>query len=577
MNLQFIDFDIYSKQIGLFYKNKEKMSTPFGKLLSVIYFITSLSLFVTYIIDIIKRKKLNVHDSSTYPSKAPSIDLNKNIFYFAFGVESPIERTRFIDNTIYYPRAHFFYKVKEGSNLKTIKKEELKVERCEEAKFGKEYQNLLVSGELNNSYCLNDINFTLTGGLKYDKISYILIGIYPCVNKTENQNHCKPQEIIDEYLSGSYFSFLAKDVGLNPSNYLNPIVPTFQDFFTTIDKSFFRDYILYFGITEIQTDEGIFYEKITSKRVLQIRKEAKAFYFRDESKYYNGESMCDIQFRLGDDIRIQKRSYNKISAVFATIGGYMQLISTIFTIITFLTNRLEYEIKLANSLFNFYPKDKKISIKSKFTNLLESIEDVNNIKYNSSYNKADILHNFDKSIKLYNQNKNDNNSLKDKDNIIKNSNKKIYIISPKKLEINKNIEIKKNKNSNLNNKDSCIEESKFSNNKSKASFLINNLDDYSSSNIDNRFNIIKKSKYKIENGKIEKNIQIPDNYIAEKININICIYSCFSKCIKDKTKIKLFNDGISFYRQKLDIIHLFNIILLIETLSSKENININNK
>ena len=148
-----------------------------------------------------------------------------------------------------------------------------------------------MSGELNNSFCLEDINFNLTGGSKYDKFSYILIGIYPCVNSSNNNYHCKPQKIIDEHLSGAYFSFIAKDIGLNPSNYSNPIIPTFQDFFTTIDKSFFRDYVLYFGITEIQTDEGLFYEKITSKEVLQIRKEAKAFYFRDESSYYNGETM----------------------------------------------------------------------------------------------------------------------------------------------------------------------------------------------------------------------------------------------------------------------------------------------
>jgi len=100
---------------------------------------------------------------------------------------------------------------------------------------------------LNNSYCVEDINLTLKGEFKYDRISYIRIGIYPCINTTENNNHCKSQEIIDANLSGAYFSLLAKDIGLDPSNYSNPIIPTFQDLYTTIDKSFFRDFILYFG------------------------------------------------------------------------------------------------------------------------------------------------------------------------------------------------------------------------------------------------------------------------------------------------------------------------------------------
>ena len=41
----------------------------------------------------------------------------------------------------------------------------------------------------------------------------------------------------------------------------------------------------------------------------------------------------------------------------------MQLISAVFTIITFFSNKLEYEIKLANSLFNFYPQKRKITIR----------------------------------------------------------------------------------------------------------------------------------------------------------------------------------------------------------------------
>ena len=518
MKFKFLDFDIYSKRIGLFYQSKEKLGTTFGIILTIIYVVISLGLFITYITDIIKRKTINVHDSSIYPRKAPSIELDKKIFYFAFGVESPNDRTRFIDKTIYYPRAHFFDKVKDGENLKTIYEEELEVERCDETKFGKDYQILLVSGELNNSYCLKDINFTLTGGLKYERISYIIIGIYPCINTTENNNHCKPQEIIDEHLSGAYFSFLAKDIGLNPSNYSNPIVPTFQDFFTTIDKSFFRDYILYFGITEIQTDEGLFYKKMRTQKVLQIRKEAKAFYFRDDSHYYNGDTMCAIQFRLGDDIRIHKRSYNKISEVFATTGGYMQLISTIFTIVTFLTNKLESEIKLSNSLFNLYPKKGKICVKSEFSNLIESINNDNNIKYNSHFNN-------NKNIsKNQENNKNNQNSKKD---IVEFSN----INGPTILKINNSVEKNINNKSNL-KINSIIEDNKNNNNKSKISLLPYKIDVYSP-NMNNQFNILRKTENKQDNYNFEKNIQITDNFISKNININMCIY-CFFLIVKKK-------------------------------------------
>ena len=57
-------------------------------------------------------------------------------------------------------------------------------------------------------------------------MAYIRLKIFPCVNTSENNNHCKSQEEIDYYLTSSYFSILIKDFGLNSSIYENPIIPT---------------------------------------------------------------------------------------------------------------------------------------------------------------------------------------------------------------------------------------------------------------------------------------------------------------------------------------------------------------
>ena len=589
MNVNYIDFDMYSKRIGLFYQKKEKIGTLFGLILTIIYISVSILLFIIYTSDVVNHRTIRVHDSTIYPREAPSIDLDKNLFYFAFGVEAPTGTTRFIDPTIYYPKVYFFDKIKDGGNLKTIYEEELKVERCDDTKFGEDYKSLLVSGELNNSYCVEDINLTLKGGFKYDRISYIRIGIYPCINTTENNNHCKSQEIIDANLSGAYFSLLAKDIGLDPSNYSNPIIPTFQDLYTTIDKAFFRDFILYFGITEVQTDEGLFYEEINSQKLIQFRKESKTFYFRDEENYYNGKTMCAIQFRLGDDIRVQKRSYNKMTEVFATTGGYMQLISTVFTIISILTNKLIYEVKLSNSLFNFYPSKRKISVKTEFTKLIDNL---NKTKFNSFFynkiNKTEIGRKFNNSI-LNSSDKNSNsliiqeyniNRLKNKNdqrnsnNIIKTPSKILKINNNSIIEPNNDnnnySKIEEDKNKNNNNSKNEDNKNDKNNNRSKISLLPYGIDIYSSNNNSKLHHLNKNKNDELRHSDyiIEKNNKIND-YDAKNVKISMLYYYCFSNCRKDKEDIKLFNIGISFYRKKMDIIHLFNIILLIEKFATK--------
>ena len=120
----------------------------------------------------------------------------------------------------------------------------------------------------------------------------------------------------------------------------------------------YRDFIIYYGITEVQSDKGLFYKYIETQRYLQFRREVQSFYFRDESKYYGGEAVCSISFRLDDLIYIQKRTYSKMHDAFSIIGGYMHLTSTIFTILSFLTNSLIPELKILNEIFNFNLEEK---------------------------------------------------------------------------------------------------------------------------------------------------------------------------------------------------------------------------
>ena len=390
IRIHYLDFDIYSKSIGFFYHDKERVGSVFGFVLTLIYIIISLCLFIYYTLSTIKKSDIKVHDSLISQKDAPKIDINNNFFYFAFGVENYLTGyTRFIDETIYYPEVFYINKIKEGTSFKTIEERPLIIERCIVEKFGKDYQDLLVNGELNNSYCIKDLNLTLAGDFKYNRLSYIKINIYPCINSTKNNFHCKSKEIIDSFLSGTFISILVKDIGLEPSNYINPIIPQFQDIYVSIDKSYFRDFVLFFGITEIQTDGGLFFEKLHKKRYINFMKSTQGLYYQDELKYYNGNSICEVQFRMSDEIRIQKRTYRKMSEVFAITGGYMQLISTIFSIITFLTNKIDQEVQLVNSLFNFYPKLRKLSLKHQLKRIVNNTFD----NGNNSFQKMKI-HNF---------------------------------------------------------------------------------------------------------------------------------------------------------------------------------------
>ena len=563
MNHNFIgfdDLDMYSQKIGLFYKNKDKISSNFGIFLTIIYIIVSLGLFIYYIIQTIKRTNINVHDSTMYLKESSKFTLDSNLFYFAFGVENPETSIRFIDETIYYPKVTFIEKIKQGSSLTTIEERELEIERCKQEKFGEKYQSLIVEGELNNSYCINNINLTLSRGSKLDRISYIKIGIYSCVNNTENNNHCKSREVIDQHISSSFFSLLIKDIALDPSNYSDPIIPILKDIHTTLDKSFFRDLILYFGITEVQTDEGLLIERIHKEDYISFIKSEQNIYYRNTDHYYNRDIMGEIQFKIGDDIRVQKRSFMKMTDVFAIIGGYMQLFSTIFKIISLLSNKLNYDVKIINGLFNIYPEKKKITLKYKIQSKLNEFQEQK--KYFAFHRNRRCS-----NISV----KNNSEFTAFKRNNINKININDYLIESNNLDINNNDNtnsksIKLNKTLKNSNDAKSKESFNFNENKSKIDLL-----NISSNN--NSINII--NKLQKQNKKNTTISDINEENKNKRIKINI-FYYCFPKCKNYGEDIRSFILCLSFYKNEMDITHLFYIILLIEKIAKTNSIIGNN-
>ena len=550
----FVNYDMYSKRTSFFYNNQEKIGSYFGLFLTFIYIIASLSLFIYQIILAFKREELNAYESTIYSQQMPSIDINSSQLYFAFGLEEPSTSNRFIDDSIYIPKIVFIDKIKINGELITKEQKILEYERCNVENFGKNYQHLFIENELNNSYCLKKFNNTLTlaGGYKYERMTYIRIRIYPCVNTTENKNHCRPQEDIDYYMSSGYFSIILKDVGLNPSNFSFPVLPTLQDLYTTIDKKIYKNYILNFGITEVQSDIGIINENIKVDKYLQFRKELQTFSFRDEIEYYNGKSVILVQLKLDDNILIQKRSYLKMNVILSRIGGYMQLMNTIFLLITSIINRLNSQLKIINSIFNFNLKKNKVILK--FHTLKES-----NIIINSKPNKYLLFKSkkyMDNSKQLENENRSRNNLIL-KENDFNNITPVINIIKNEShnntVRINKNINI-------------------FRNESSKVESIKGNK-------------IIKENSLHFNNEKLEKNnfdkFEIKNNEILNlkdyKDHMNLNFFDYFN-CNKKKSKqYRLFLSGNTFFKKKMDIVHVFTIITISENFFANNYYDNNNK
>ena len=558
----YFNFDMYARSPNFYFKNHDRINTCFGTLLTLIYIVVSLTLFIYQLIMTIQRKNFKVYDSTIYGQEMPFIDLNSNTLYFAFGLEDPQTMNRFIDDSIYVAKIVFVDKAKINDELVTVYQQNLDFEKCNVINFGENYQHLFLEDELNNSYCLKKFerNLTLAGGYKYERFSYIRIRIYPCVNSTENNFTCKSQEEIDRFMSSGYFSIILKDIGLNPSNYSIPVLPTLQDLYTTIDKKIYKNYILNLGVTEIHTDIGLFQEKIKTQKYLQFRKEMETFTFRNEEEYYQGKSVIIAQLKLDDNINVQTRSYVKIPEIFSTIGGYMQLMNTAFLLLSIIVNKFNLELKILNSIFKFNLKKKKIIMKLQKLNDWEDMRvssihspTVNFKKMTNISHHLDLLDNKSKNS-LIKENEINNISylnLSENKNDAENKSKNIIL---KKIKRKSNALPFENSKMELSNKIS----------KKNLNLNLRNTQDHHKENGTN-YNLLNSKKNNFFNEMSYKDFN-------DNIELNMFDYCCCHLIHEKRHKIiELYNIANSFYRKKLDVVNVFNLLLLTEKNLMKNN------
>jgi hypothetical protein len=347
-----------------------------------------------------------------------------------------------------------------------------------------------------------------------------------------------------------------KDIGLNPLNYSSPVLPTLQDLYTTIDKRIYKNYILNFRVTEISTDIGLITEDVRKYKYLQYFKELQTFTFRDEEEYYSGKSVILVQFKLDDTILIQRRIYTKISEIFSRIGGYMQLINTVFILLSSVINKINSSLKIINSIFKFNIKGNKMILRFHPINELNTI-----IKSRSSnylvFSSKNSIENI-KQLEYFNKSKND---LISRENDYSHVSSFFNISENKKMSINEHY--KHNKNSNQIN--IIPFENEKINTKNSNSITSDKKQKLESMIFNNKESLKKNDNYR------EKKDIYNIRDFNERIDLNVFYYLLCNRSRRKNNLLELYNLGNNYYRKKMDIVHVFTLLSIIDKIVSKHN------
>ena len=523
------DIDMFGKEPELYYKTRPKKTSWIGRILSFSFVLIYFAFFIYKFIKMLRRVDVTFYDTFTYASSPPIVPITHENFYIAFALEDPNSYDPFINEGVYYPKASFKRAEMKGEQF-DWQVVPLEVEKCNLNKFGKNYQNLYKNIDLDNYYCFKDINnFNLEGHFSYLQYSFFYIEFFPCVNNSNitDGNKCEPKEKIEYYLDNTFVSLEMEDIELTPKNFEKPIRERNVDVYTTVGAKLFEELHVFFEVVNIETDMDWFgfdeFENIKSQIYLKYDETFIMSNIIQKDVYKTGEKFADVTFKLSENMRTQRRVYTKFVTILGDVGGFMEVIFTLFRIISSFSVDILYEVSMVNRLFNFDLIKKNVVLKE-----ITDIEDDKTATFSKKKRKREK----EKEKDSENEKNPDQNDI----NII-NPRKRTHRKTTKSL-----TQKKSTHNYNLNN----LNNMNLSSSKSKA-YIPDDAD------LDNK-------KTVFENSKVDSSYN--EKSLVKKVRMNrACIYLWF--CFVRRRRITenvLLNEGMDLISKRLDIFNIFEKI-----------------
>ena len=436
------DIDLFGKEPELYFKGNSKRTSFVGKIFTIIYIMIYIAFFLYKLIRMIQNKDVSFYETTTFTGKTPSIHLTNDVFYGGFALANPYTLKTFIDEQIYTVSAIFMEGHKVGNDWNFVPKP-VEVEICQLDKFSPRYRDIFKTKNLESLYCFKNMDAVMEGHTTYDVYSYFQINFYPCVNSSTNNNMCKSRDEITQALALSLVTVKIQDIELTPEDYNNPIKERGKELTAPAYLNLYQNIQAYFHIVHVETDvDFIGFELFKNIQTKTYFKYDDTFILPSINNVdiiaIENQPYCQISIQLTEQILTLNRKNTKLTEVLGEVGGLMEVVFSLFRIISsFLTDNL-YEQALVDNLFSFDLDKKIVLLKEKKNNNLEeedlkiyspsNISPTTKISRNPIYNNEEMLMNTKNKLNDEVSSKknvmNDNNNLLTRGGVKKKKKKK---------------------------------------------------------------------------------------------------------------------------------------------------------
>jgi hypothetical protein len=473
--------DSFGINYSFLVNGNEKLKTASGAMITIIYLVILIGLFMGFGIDLYERKKPKV-SLNTDATEYSEVKLSNKNFTYAFRLEDKSGLRMEDESKVYQEVGYIHYRIENGTWSHKFEKR-LPNKRCFELPYTREkeeYYNISLQGW----NCIDFDNITLGGNWDGNFVYGLVIYTKQCTNDTIRK--CSSKEDIKKFISlddeptALFYSDLSLEVYPRMQEYNSPLKTDFVNRYEILNLGLYKRKVQTYKTTNMVNDVGWFFPETKNEESI-ISSDFVLSDFTFKSSWTIDVLYTQIIY-LGRKVDTYNRSYIKIQEVFASIGGF---------------SRIFYF--LINCLYRYIAETKR------------SLYLVSNISFENE------------------QNDSKNNNLNDVNSLSLNNRSSFIKLDIPYDEHSENKVFKKPENEIVKKKKLPLKTDSFYNSKSSLKMVQLDFDNFNTNSInkniklEENFNsiLIKNSiqRYRNSNNDIDNNLNVPNNTII-KNNLN---------------------------------------------------------
>ena len=253
--MDYIKFmDYFSIRFHLYTHKQPRYQSAFGGIMTFLYIIVCISLFLGFSYDDLSRQNPISSKSEVPDSNPKTVEFNKEKIWIPFRMVTYEEK--FVDHRGLFYILPFSVQGIYNDNIgMDLQYQLLNYKLCNETELVKTFHNYKIDVPLNNLFCIDEDDLQFGGSWNKEYIKYIEVNLYLCkdgVSFNASDPRCtKLEELLKYGATNWVFEFYYPVVHYQPTDLENPLTLVYRSYFyrintyaTKVERLYLQEHIL---------------------------------------------------------------------------------------------------------------------------------------------------------------------------------------------------------------------------------------------------------------------------------------------------------------------------------------------